>query len=146
IITGTMKKGIHVQKAEDALSELFKEVQEQPVTDEEIRVAVKQLTVQMIDSVRTPFGLGQLIGTVQTIFGDPERFADDLTKYLKVKAPDVMRVAQKYLQPNNRAAVILLPNAVPSHESGAPDSVTAPTQDDIPAPLPSASPGLGGQS
>jgi predicted Zn-dependent peptidase len=59
--------------------------------------------------VRTPYGLGQLIGTVQTIFSDPSRFIEDLNKYLRIKAPDVQRVAQKYLVPNNRSVVTLVP-------------------------------------
>ncbi len=109
IITTTMKAGIPGLKAEAALDEVFRKVQEEPVTQEEISRAVKQLTVQLVDGVRTPYGLGQLIGTVSTIFGDPQRFASDLNKYFKVKAPDVQRVAQKYMIPNNRSIITLVP-------------------------------------
>src|SRR5262249_48728743 len=81
IISGTMKGGVPSSEAEKLLDQAIAEVQEKDVTPEEISVAVRQLTVQLVDSVRTPYGLGQLIGTVVTIFGDPERFADDLSKY-----------------------------------------------------------------
>ncbi|MGZ3687988.1 MAG: M16 family metallopeptidase [Bdellovibrionota bacterium] len=109
IINGNMKGSLPAADAEKGLNELIQEVQEKGVTPEEIKIAVRQLTVQLVDSVRTPYGLGQLIGTVQTIFGDPKRFAEDLSKYLKVTAGDVQRVAQKYLIPNNRSIVTMIP-------------------------------------
>jgi zinc protease len=111
IISATMKGDVPGTKAEGALDEVIREVQDKGVTQEEIQRAVRQLTVQLVDGVRTPYGLGQLIGTVQTIFSDPNRFIDDLNKYLKIKAPDVQRVAQKYLVPNNRSVVTLVPES-----------------------------------
>jgi zinc protease len=108
IISGTMKGGVPASEAEKLLDQVVAQVQNSDVTPEEIHMAVRQLTVQLVDSVRTPYGLGQLIGTVATIFGDPERYADDLAKYTKVTAADVRRVAQKYLQPNNRSVVTLV--------------------------------------
>jgi zinc protease len=109
IISGTMKGGVPSSEAEKLLDRAIAETQNSDVTPEEIRIAVRQLTVQLVDSVRTPYGLGQLIGTVTTIFGDPERYADDLAKYTKVGVADVRRVSQKYLQPNNRSVVTLVP-------------------------------------
>lgn len=106
-----MKSGIPAIQGEDELDQVIREVQEHGVTDEEVKRAVKQLTVQLVDSVRTPYGLGQLIGTVTTIFGTPDRFADDLTKYLKVRPSDVKKMAIKYLTPNNRTVVTLKPEA-----------------------------------
>jgi predicted Zn-dependent peptidase len=107
IITGVLKGNKAAAQAEKELTELINRVQTQGVTEEEVQIAVKQLTVQLVDSVRTPFGLGQLIGTVQMIFDDPKRFADDLSKYTRVTAAEVQSVAQKYLHPNNRSVVTL---------------------------------------
>ncbi len=109
IVNGLMKQGVSTEKGEQVLSDIFFELQEKGVTREEIEVAVKQLTVQMVDTVRTPFGIGQLMGTVQVVLGDPKYFAEDLGKYLKVTESDVQRVAKKYLIPNNRSVVKLVP-------------------------------------
>lgn len=108
-VFGTMRAGVPAARAEAELDRLISEVQGKPVSDGEIQIAIKKLTVQLVDSVRTPFGLGQFIGTVQTIMGDPNRIYSDLKKYTQVKAADVQRVAQKYLNPNNRSVVTLLP-------------------------------------
>jgi zinc protease len=109
MISGTLKGNLQSSIAEKELDRVIGLVQEKGVTEEEVKTAVKQLTVQLVDSVKTPYGLGQLIGTVQSIFGEPDRFASDLSKYMKVTPEDVKRVAQKYLIPNNRSVVNLLP-------------------------------------
>jgi zinc protease len=111
IVSGVMKGALSSSLAEQELDQVIKEVQDKGVTQEEITAAVKQLTVQSVDSVRTPDGMAQLIGTVEMIFGDPERYADDLKKYLKVTRDDVKRVANKYMIPNNRSVVTLKPES-----------------------------------
>jgi predicted Zn-dependent peptidase len=80
-----------------------------PVAPEELARAVRQLTVQLVDNVRTPYGLGQLLGTVQSIFGEPSRFTRDLAKYTQVTSEDVRRVVARYLIPQNRSVVTLIP-------------------------------------
>jgi zinc protease len=105
IVLGAMRKGVPSAEAEQSLDEILSEVQEKGVTSDEIEIAVKKLKVQLIDSIRTPFGLGQLIGTVQTIFGNPEGFVSDLSKYAQISCDDVQRVAVKYLYQNNRSVV-----------------------------------------
>jgi zinc protease len=133
IVTASMKGELPAATAEKMLDEVISGVQEHGVTDEEIQVAVKQLTVQLVDSVRTPYGLGQLIGTVMTIFGDPKRFAEDLEKYLKVTRADVQRVAKQYLIPNNRSVVTLVPekpeSAVADGKPKAPEKKPASGKD-----------------
>ena len=109
MISAVMKGSTPGAVAETELDRLIKEVQMDGVTDDEIRFAVRQLTVQMVDGVLTSHGLGTLIGTVMTIFGDPKRYATDLSKYLAVTSDDVKRVANKYLFPNNRTVVTLKP-------------------------------------
>ncbi len=109
IITSTPRAAIRSEEVEKGIESLIQEVQKSGVTREEVQVAVRQLTVQMVDSVRTPHGLAQLIGTVTTVLGDPSRFSEDLAKYTKVTVGDVQRVARKYLVPDNRSVVTLLP-------------------------------------
>ncbi len=111
LISGVMRNGIPASRAEAELDAVIRDVQENGVSEQEVKAAVRQLTVQLVDSVRTPGGLGQLIGVSAVVLGDPERFADDLAKYTKVSSEDVKRVAGKYLVPNNRSIVTLLPEA-----------------------------------
>ncbi|MGE0615428.1 MAG: M16 family metallopeptidase [Bacteriovoracia bacterium] len=107
IMSAMMKGDRPAAEAEALLAEVIREVQKKGVTEEEVQVAVKQLTVMLIDSVRTPQGLANLLGTVHAILGDARRYNEDLEKYLKIKPADVKRVANEYLHPNNRTVVVL---------------------------------------
>lgn len=109
IMSMSMRQGISIEKGEEALNRLLEQVQNQGVTQEEIEVAVRQLTLQLLDSVRTSYGLGQLIGMVQIILGDADRYREDIQKYFKVKQQDVKRVAARYLHPNNRTVILMKP-------------------------------------
>jgi zinc protease len=109
IIQATMKGGVSASRGEEALDALIAEVLRAGVAPEELARAVRQLTVQLVDNVRTPYGLGQLLGTVQSIFGEPSRFTRDLAKYTQVTSEDVRRVVARYLIPQNRSVVTLIP-------------------------------------
>ena len=43
------------------------------------------------------------------IFNSVEHYADEFNHYQRVQPGDVQRVAETYLQPNNRSVVILTP-------------------------------------
>ena len=111
IVSGVMKGSLPGTDAEPLMDGVISEVQTNGVTKEEVDIAVRQLTVQLVDSVRTPYGVAQVIGTVQMVLGDADKFIEDFTKYLKVTPEDVKRVAAKYLNPNNRSIVTVVPEA-----------------------------------
>ena len=109
IIGGTMRGNLSTSLAEAEMDRLISDVQTTPVKEKEIQAAVRQLTVQLVDSVRTQHGLAQLIGTVTMILEDPKKYSDDIKKYTRVTAADVKRVAEKYLLPNNRTVITVMP-------------------------------------
>lgn len=111
LITGTMQGKNRPEEVEKQLDFLFAEVQKNGVTDEEIKIAVRQLTMDIVEGLQTPHGIAQLVGTVFTIFGDPYRFKDDLARYSKITREDVLRVSKKYFDPNNRTIISVLPKS-----------------------------------
>ena len=111
MISGTMNGKREIKEAEDLLEGLYDDVRKNGVTSEEVERAVKQLTVQLIDGIRSPHGLGQFLGTIVTILGDVGEATQDLEKYFRVTAADVQRVAKQYFNPNNRSVVQMLPES-----------------------------------
>lgn len=107
LITATLRAKVATSKVEDAIDGLFRSVAEKGVTADEVHAAVRQLTVQLVDSVRTPYGLGQFVGTVQAIFGNPNRLMEDLQRYSKITPSDVQDVAKKFFLPNHRTVVVM---------------------------------------
>jgi len=113
-------KGKHVaSEAETELDAVIREVQEKGVTPDEIATAIRQLTVQVVDGVRTAHGMATMIGTVYTVFGRTRSLDRDLVKYLQVTANDVKRVANQYLLPNRRSVATLIPKPIPSKPLGS---------------------------
>ena len=118
MISGSVRKGVELPKVEKELASLLEEVQKTPPTTEEVESAVRQLTVSSVDSLRTPQGVAQLLGAVQTVLGDAARYSEDLEKYRGVTPADLQRVAKKYLLPHQRSTVLLLPGQGGTLEEG----------------------------
>lgn len=107
--TALMRNQLDPQEAEKSYQELINEIQTKGVTKKEIDKAVRQLIMDIVDQVRTPYGLGQLVGLVDAVLGDYHMLFDEIDSYLEVTPEDVKRVAKKYLIPNNRITVYLYP-------------------------------------
>ncbi|HTL12718.1 MAG TPA: pitrilysin family protein [Bdellovibrionota bacterium] len=116
VISVTMLNGHPASDGEEALDAVLDRIKDEGVTQEEVQAAVKQLTVNLLDDVRTPHGMGELIGTVVMVLGDASQATRDLEKYQRVTREDVKRVAIKYLNPNNRSVVTLTPGPAPATE------------------------------
>lgn len=110
LVSVSLRSGIDPDSVEKELEKLFNQIQHQKPSTEEINRAVRQLTLQLTNSVRSSHGLGQLIGTLDLIFGDPTRFSNALQKYFSVTSDVVQKVSKHYLTPNNRSVVTLLPS------------------------------------
>jgi predicted Zn-dependent peptidase len=62
---------------------------------------------------------GDQIGYYQTQLGDYSKLFDEAKKFQQVTAEDVMRVAKKYFNENNRNVVVLVPEA-PQEQGSTP--------------------------
>lgn len=112
MIGGVMRIGKKSQTAIDAMDLIFDQVKKQGVRDDEVKTAVRQLTVQTFDNLRTGFGLGQLVGVVHSVLGKASLVRDEISKYSKVTPADVKRVANMFLQPNHRSLIFMTPKTL----------------------------------
>lgn len=111
LVNLVLKGDLSFEAAEKEFQNLVFEIQDKGVTEEEVQAAVKQLTVELIDSIRTPQGMARYVGLVHSVLGDVKYYAKDLSAYYRVSAADVRRVAQKYLHPNRRSVVVMSPKS-----------------------------------
>ena len=107
-----LKQGVSTDRAEQSLEKLIEGFKKELVSQSELDRIRKQFLVSTLDGVRTPYGLGQWIGTVTILFDDPNRFISDYLKYQKIKPEDIKRVAIKYFDANARSVITLSPAAV----------------------------------
>jgi predicted Zn-dependent peptidase len=96
-------------KVQTALSEEIARVRDKPIEPSELDKAKNQLAAAFVFGLETVDGIATRLGEAQYVEGDWRRFIEGATRYLKVTAADVQRVAQKYLIDTNLTRVTLVP-------------------------------------
>jgi zinc protease len=99
--------------------EVWEEVEnlrQKPLSREELSKVKKQICSYFLRNLQTFFFQGLLAGLYQVRAGDYRLLYKILPGYESVTAEDVLRVAQKYLRPENRTVVLLQPVDQQEHE------------------------------
>jgi len=99
--------------------EIWEEVEklrQQPLSQEESLKVKKQVRSYFIQGLQTLFFKGMLAGLYQVRAGDFRLLYSILSSYEALSADDLLRVAQKYLRPDNRTVVTLMPVSQKEHE------------------------------
>ena len=94
LISGTMKKDQRSLLAEVELQKLFRKIQDEGVTGEEIQIARRQLDLTWADHMRSPFDLAQWLGTSLTLFKNVKHLGADLEAYREVDSKSIQEVAK----------------------------------------------------
>jgi zinc protease len=107
---------ISIDTLEKEIWEEVEALRQSPIADEELEKAKKQARSQFLQSLQTLLLKGLLAGLYQVRAGDFGLIYSLLDQYESVTANDVLRVAQKYLRPENRTVVTLHPVSQKEHE------------------------------
>ena len=91
-------------------------LRQKPLSREELSKVKKQVRSAFLRNLQTFFFQGLLAGLYQVRAGDFRLLYKMLPEYESVTAEDVLRVAQKYLRPENRTVVLLQPVDQRAHE------------------------------
>jgi zinc protease len=106
--------GVDIQVCEDLMQEEIEKVQEEGVSQEELEKAKVQLKKSFISGRQTCMQKAEALQHYAFFHDDLSEINTDLDLYMKVTTDDIKRVANKYLQLENRTVVIAAP---PSKES-----------------------------
>lgn len=111
-ISATLTPLADPQTVERILEELLQEVREQPVGEEELARAKRQLAMQFATANESAQSRAALLGSLAMVAPErlPEKFQAELEQ---VTAEDLMRVAQTYLVPELRTMGWLEPRPTP---------------------------------
>jgi zinc protease len=96
-------------RVRDALLDEIERVRTDGVTEPELDKAKRQLLAEHVRQLESAAGIASALGSAQYIQGGWERFTDNLSRYEKVAAGDIERVAKKYLGKENLTMVMLVP-------------------------------------
>ncbi len=105
------RSGIEPARAEKALFEELTRLQDQPLSDQELRKAKNQLLAAHYRELKTIAGRANLLGSYELFYGDYRKLYSVEQSVEAVTAADVQRVARQYLTENNRTVATLIPAA-----------------------------------
>lgn len=102
-------QGVGQKELESAMQKEIKKLLSQGITDEEFNKVQNQTEFQFATQNARINGIAELLATNYTYFKNTNRVNTELSKYQKVTKEDIMRVAKKYLDPNNGLVLYYLP-------------------------------------
>jgi predicted Zn-dependent peptidase len=79
------------------------------VGEREFQKVKNQITTDLVNSKATMAGIAESLANNEVYFGDANLINTELEKYNKVTREDVLKVAKKYLNKDNRVVLHYLP-------------------------------------
>jgi len=104
-----MRPGQELEEGERALEEILRQLREKGVAEEEVEKARRMAQVHLVRMLQGNSHRARSLGYYEVVMGDYGQLFSVLDRLEKVQAEDIQRVAQKYLDPDLRTTVILVP-------------------------------------
>jgi predicted Zn-dependent peptidase len=101
--------GVKVETLEASMDSVVNELKTGLVGEREFQKVKNQITTALVDSKATMAGIAESLANNEVYFGDANLINTELEKYNKVTREDVLKVAKKYLNKDNRVALHYLP-------------------------------------
>jgi zinc protease len=107
----TVSPGVEVERLEQALGAAITRLAATPLPSEQIERACNRLQLSYYAELQTLERRADLISERTTFFDDPGLAFTEVERYRALAADDLMAGAGRYLQPDQQAAVVIVPGA-----------------------------------
>ena len=101
--------GVKVETLEESMDSVVNGLKLGLVGEREFQKVKNQITTDLVDSKATMAGIAESLANNEVYFGDANLINTELEKYNKVSREDVLKVAKKYLNKDNRVVLHYLP-------------------------------------
>ena len=105
--------GIKADTLEKNMDSVVNDLKINLVTEREFQKVKNQITTELVNSKATMAGIAESLANNEVYFGDANLINTELEKYNKVTRQDVLNVAKKYLNKDNRVVLYYLPKEKP---------------------------------
>ena len=101
--------GVKVEALEESMDSVVNDLKNSLVGEREFQKVKNQITTDLVNSKATMAGIAESLANNEVYFGDANLINTELEKYNKVTREDVLKVAKKYLNKENRVVLHYLP-------------------------------------
>jgi predicted Zn-dependent peptidase len=108
---GIANMGVELTEIEKAIIEQIENVQNEPVTDQELKKLQNQMENQFVSQLSSVEGIAENLAVYETHFGDASLINTEINRYMAVTKEDIQRVAKQYFNEKNRLVLFWLPKS-----------------------------------
>jgi len=112
IVYGIANAGISADDLEKSVQEEIDKVKKDLITKNEFEKMRNQKETEFVSSNSTGLGIAENLANYFVYFGDANLINTELNRYMKVTREDLKRVANKYLNAENRVVLYYLPKSI----------------------------------
>jgi len=109
ITYGIANGGVKPEDLEQSIDSLIDAVKTNLVGDKEFQKVKNQLTSEFVTRNATMAGIAESLANYEVYFGDANLINTELSKYTSVTKEDLLNVAKKYLNKDNRVVLYYVP-------------------------------------
>jgi predicted Zn-dependent peptidase len=103
--------GVKANTLEQSMDSVVADLKTSLVSEREFQKVKNQITTDLVSSKSTMAGIAENLANFEVYFGDANLVNTELDKYNKVTREDVLKVAKKYLNKDNRVVLYYVPKA-----------------------------------
>jgi zinc protease len=107
--SATARPGVRAAAVEAAIEAELARLRDELVAGEELERAVARMELGVAQSLETANGKAELIGFHETVLADPDAPFRRLRQWQRTSAADLRRAARRFLRPEGKNVVVLLP-------------------------------------
>jgi predicted Zn-dependent peptidase len=101
--------GVKPEVLESAIDSVVNDLKTKPVSEQEFQKVRNQIETQFVSSNATMAGIAESLANYEVYFGDANLINTELARYQKVTREDLLNVAKKYLNKDNRVTLYYVP-------------------------------------
>jgi predicted Zn-dependent peptidase len=111
IIYGIANMNVKPEDLEAAIDKVVDGVKEKPVEEKEFEKVRNKINTDFVNKNASMAGIAESLANYQVYFGDANLINTEIERYNKVTRDDLLKVARKYLNKDNRVTLYYVPKA-----------------------------------
>lgn len=109
LVFGIANMGVATKDLEMAIDEEIRKASTELISEKEFQKLRNQIESDFVTANATAVGRAESLANYHMYFGDSNLINTEIDRYMKVTKEDIMRVAKKYFNKNNRVSLHYLP-------------------------------------